>query len=451
MKKMFMLALCVLVFAGLALAQYDGTNTAFTGGTQPTAAAPPTATVGTAPTAGAGAWDTTVKKAAGATFPGWFGAVDKLGAHQNGGKGCVGCHAPHSGSRGNGGNAVASQPYDNVNQGNDRLWGQDLGPLYNYQLGDGTGTQGYTLWTKGGFDTVKYIAVGGVTPTSGPSNNPTYNTWQLVDGNGNNIYTTGTVTGHTDGNATTAGTYTIAAGSDAKGAYNLPGLNQYDTRSAEVTGIMMCLSCHDGNVAKGAMMTNASYEQKLGLLPANAYGPATIPTLLGNDGSTAGNYNNDHPIGPDANLGAVGVAGNFYFVAGGCSRGTVDCLKVKATAASYQAFVNHYGAPNIITNGHGSPVVIVDSAPQKSFVVCTTCHTPHSMYVFKSSSDAPIAGDGGSTVYPSYFFIAAPYNPGATISTGQASSATQFCRQCHFTGAGGANESSGILGVTTAF
>ena len=29
--------------------------------------------------------------------------IDKLGAHQNGGRGCVGCHAPHSGGRGNGG------------------------------------------------------------------------------------------------------------------------------------------------------------------------------------------------------------------------------------------------------------------------------------------------------------------------------------------------------------
>ena len=29
--------------------------------------------------------------------------IDKLGAHQNGGRGCVGCHTPHSGARGNGG------------------------------------------------------------------------------------------------------------------------------------------------------------------------------------------------------------------------------------------------------------------------------------------------------------------------------------------------------------
>ena len=39
--------------------------------------------------------------------------------------------------------------------------------------------------------------------------------------------------------------------------------------------------------------------------------------------------------------------------------------------------------------------------------------------------------------------------PGRNPGRNQASSATQFCRQCHFTGAGGANEGSGIMGITT--
>jgi hypothetical protein len=66
------------------------------------------------------------------------------------------------------------------------------------------------------------------------------------------------------------------------------------------------------------------------------------------------------------------------------------------------------------------------------------------------------SGTAGGTkgTYPSYFFVAAPYNPGAPVGgtvVGKASSATQFCRQCHFTGAGGSNEGSGILTVTTQF
>src|SRR5512140_4041618 len=54
--------------------------------------------------------------------------VDKLGAHQNGGRGCTGCHAPHSGAFGAGGNAITGQTVDKTNAGNYALWGQDLGP-----------------------------------------------------------------------------------------------------------------------------------------------------------------------------------------------------------------------------------------------------------------------------------------------------------------------------------
>ena len=32
----------------------------------------------------------------------WSSSVDVLGAHNNGGRGCAGCHAPHSGSFGSG-------------------------------------------------------------------------------------------------------------------------------------------------------------------------------------------------------------------------------------------------------------------------------------------------------------------------------------------------------------
>ncbi len=112
--------------------------------------------------------------------------IDKLGAHQNGGKGCVGCHTPHSGAFGEGGNAAQGGVVgDKTNAGNYALWGQDLGPLYEMVI-----TQGDKV-------------------------------------NGGATYTT-----------------TLPAQADF---YNFP---------EEIPGIMMCLSCHDGNVAKGAMMTN---------------------------------------------------------------------------------------------------------------------------------------------------------------------------------------------------
>ena len=303
--------------------------------------------------------------------------VDKLGGHQNGGRGCTGCHAPHSGAFGAGGNAITGQTKDAANAGNAFLWGQDLGPLY------------------------------GATITQGD-------------------------------NITGGATYVTT----------LPTSGQFSAMPDEISDIMTCLSCHDGNIAKGAMMTNKSYEQAAGLLPAGLYGPAAIPTLLGNDGTTAGNYYNDHPIGPQANLGAVGVASKLQYIVGGCSFG--DCLKDAGTDPNFTTFVTHYGLPSITSNGHSSPVALPSNNPAQAYLTCGTCHTPHSMYVASANKDAPINGAAVGK-YPSYFFIAAPYNMGSKPTPQQASSATQFCRQCHYSGAGGSNEASGILNVTTAF
>ncbi len=58
--------------------------------------------------------------------------VDVLGAHNNGGRGCAGCHQPHSGSRGSG------QP-GTTDSGNYALWGQDASPLYGATIAFGDG------------------------------------------------------------------------------------------------------------------------------------------------------------------------------------------------------------------------------------------------------------------------------------------------------------------------
>jgi hypothetical protein len=312
--------------------------------------------------------------------------IDKLGAHQNGGRGCVGCHAPHSGARGNGGvyswdatNKVYVSTAVVGESGNETLWGQDLGPLYTAA----------TLYT-----------------------------------------------GNTGG-------YTVDM--TAAGVAAHPRV---------LSGVMLCLSCHDGNVAKGAMMTNQSYEQSAGLLPAALYGTQPIPTLLGADEGTAvggtGNYENDHPIGPSANLGALGQNIYKYFDL----NGTKTALVAAAAPpdASYTTFVANYGAPLTYGSRTGAGVVVEGTMTDASaaYVVCTTCHTPHSMYTTSASASNKIAGLSAGT-FPTYFFIAAPYNPGANVANGtKASSATQFCRQCHFKGAGGSNEASGI-NIPTAF
>lgn len=333
-----MIALCILVFAGLAIAQN------------------PTYTEGIGMT-----------------------GIDKLGAHQNGGRGCVGCHAPHSGARGNGGNAIGT-PVTDTESGNLALWGQDLSPLYGATLATGA---------EGGYS------------------------------------------------------ITLPA--------NLAG------DAAQITGVMMCLSCHDGNIAKGAMMTNQAYEQRIGVLP-NTYGTTTpIPTLLGADGTAAGNYYNDHPIGPQATLGAVGVASRLLLSTCTLHGASVPCLQPDNSNTAYMTFISHYGAFNVTQSTTANPsggrttgVVIPAGATDATtaYVVCTTCHTPHSMYPFSGK----VRGSATSGVYPTYFFLSAPYNPAAPITDGtKASSATQFCRQCHFTGAGGSNEGSGIMNVDTSF
>jgi hypothetical protein len=243
---------------------------------------------------------------------------------------------------------------------------------------------------------------------------------------------------------------TIKTGDNGQYTTTLPTSTSFAVGNEEIRGIMMCLSCHDGNIAKGAMMQNKSYEQAQNLLPA-VYGSKAIPTLLASDGTAAGNYNNDHPVGPMANLGALNVASRFTVGTCGTAPNTYACLNT--TDAAYLEFMGNYGAPSLIP-GRASFIVIPEGATSAAgaYVVCTTCHTPHTMYTYSASNTAggKIAGNT-SGVFPSYFFINAPYNPGSNPAANQASSATQFCRQCHFSGAGGSNEASGIHGVTTAF
>jgi hypothetical protein len=187
----------------------------------------------------------------------------------------------------------------------------------------------------------------------------------------------------------------------------------------DVSGVLMCLSCHDGNYATGAMMKNRVYET----LPATYGGYNAVPTLLGNDGSTTGNYLNDHPVG----LNAVMTCGGTY---------DWDCTisatgAVQMTGANSSRFVTNYGffvSPGTYNN---TPVVM-----------CTTCHNQHLMNVVKVTTGAKSGLPSGN--YATMFFIRAPYNPAS--GTAGSNQTAQFCRQCH---GGEANESNGGPAVTT--
>lgn len=202
--------------------------------------------------------------------------ADTLGAHLGYGRGCVMCHAPHSGA---GGNGIATK---DTASGNVALWGQDLTPLYGQAL------------TFGG------------------------------------------------------GSYPVT----------LPGSMATVSISDGASIVLMCLSCHDGNLAKVGMMKGQTVET-LPIVGGNA------PTLLGNDGTAAGNYTNDHPVGTKATFGC----GTAY---------TWDCTlvagsnTVQMTGPASSVFVANYGfTVSLYTTGG-----VYDT------VTCTSCHNQHSETVY---------------------------------------------------------------------
>ncbi len=191
----------------------------------------------------------------------------------------------------------------------------------------------------------------------------------------------------------------------------------------DVTGLLTCLSCHDGNWAKGAMMKDAVYET----LPPT-YGSGTIPTLIGDNGNGAGaaSYITDHPVGLNA---IVSCGGQWNW----------DCTvspsgAIQMTGPNSSKFFANYGF-------FVSPAAYLNQPT----VVCTTCHNQHVMNtvaITTANSGALAAG----SYYSTMFFLVGPYNPAST-TTGSNQTA-QFCRQCH---GGEANESNGQGQIKTIF
>ncbi len=194
---------------------------------------------------------------------------------------------------------------------------------------------------------------------------------------------------------------------------NLPSQSAaYCTNTAELEGIMMCLACHDGVVAKGQMMNGQSWEQRMSLLPSSVYGTRPIPTLLGNDsgdGNLSG-YTNDHPVGTQATLKAVGVwtnnATTTPLTITISNSGSIS--GITPNSAAYVSFNSNYGFPAIAGSAwsYGVSLPNGDTNPGDAFLTCTTCHNQHNMYAYTApkgkQSGAAIVSGG---VYPSYFFV----------------------------------------------
>src|SRR5579863_8329529 len=195
--------------------------------------------------------------------------------------------------------------------------------------------------------------------------------------------------------------------------------SSFAATTPDVSGLLTCLSCHDGNYAQGAMMQNVVYEK----LPST-YGTANkIPTLLGNDNTGTGNYLNDHPVGLNAVMGCGG-SHNWD-----CTISATGSVQMTGTASAQ--FVKNYGffvRPGAYNN---TPVVL-----------CTTCHNQHLMNVVTVTNGATSGLPSGN--YATMFFIRAPYNPAST--TVGSNQTAQFCRQCH---GGESNEMNGSTATTT--
>jgi len=227
---------------------------------------------------------------------------------------------------------------------------------------------------------------------------------------------------------------TITSGQSEHGSFveTLPGT--MDASRPDTAGLLMCLSCHDGNYATGAMMKNVVYET----LPST-YGTSNqIPTLLGNDKTGTNNYLNDHPVGINA---VIGCGGTYDWDCNISASG-----KVLMNGPASSQFVQNYG-------------FFVSPKPylNQPTVMCTTCHNQHLMNVVKVTNGVTFTGSGATgTVsgnsglpsgnYATMFFIRAPYNPAST--TGGSNQTAQFCRQCH---GAEANEMNGGGALPTVF
>ena len=269
-------------------------------------------------------------------------AIDVLGAHADGGRGCAGCHVPHNDASG-------------TSQGQFELWGNSAAPDYGLQFA--LGEPGHNVEIE---------------PASFAS----------------------------------------------------PG--------AEVSGVVLCVSCHDGNITAQNMMAGQSYEQMIGLLPFVRR--ITIPSLLTDP--LSGWYSVDHPLGVNARI-ETGEGLEF----------TNGKFAVKPDSP-YAHFVESYGWPTLAplqrVNAYG-----VDTQG-RPYLLCTTCHNQHAMSTFVSQDGDTIAGGPAGQMYSTFFFVNGPYTPETpSLPNWNASTTnTQFCRQCHFNLS---NEANGALGIQTVF
>ncbi len=184
--------------------------------------------------------------------------------------------------------------------------------------------------------------------------------------------------------------------------------------SREVSGVLLCLSCHDGNLTPQNMLQSWSYEYQMGLLALTPFSTQKIPSLLTRDEAPV----EDHPIGVGA---PINPGGGLVF-----SEGKFSVVP----NSPYAQFIANYGWPSLASGTRSSAYGLSNAG--EAYALCTTCHDQHVRNVYVSGGSSPIAGDASGKFYTTYFFLNGPYDPTTKLAGHPTTSSEQFCRQCHF-------------------
>ena len=215
---------------------------------------------------------------------------------------------------------------------------------------------------------------------------------------------------HTGSSGTSSGSAQAPAmlwGEDVTGTYQASEDKSFDVavKGRGQDGLLMCLSCHDGNYAPQSMMKNTVYE----VIPSTYGVIAAIPTLVDKSEISTGSDFSSHPVGIGAHVGCGG-AENWDCAAG-------DKGSFNAQGGHLTRFATNYGIFVKPINYGG-----------KSIIVCTTCHNPHSM-ILTSVSKWNSSSAFAPGIYPTRHFLRAPYAPESVSRTSNVMA--QYCRQCH--------------------
>ena len=305
---------------------------------------------------------------------GWMAAqsykftTDVLGAHNNGGRGCAGCHAPHSGGRGAGGNQVGTGALapSGTAEGDYHLWGQDMWAI-----------TAETLYFGGGYT-------------------------------------------YANGYPITFGQQEWTASTPPYVGLIASCLSCHDGNVSE--GAMMMNASYEQQI--GLPSGKGQYATTLPL-----YGSATIPTLLGNDNGKIGDYLNDHPVGPLANYDVLSYPQPLsnYGLTYQYGVGYFGPAATWTATGQYATFLANYGAPAVAA----MQVDATYQVPYVVCTTCHNQHQMN-VYASAGSTGLGGLDIAAAGTYQTYFFVNSPYNPGAQWTPTLAPSTTQFCRQCHF-------------------